>query len=103
MTYDYNGDWNEFTGHLAPLYPDQDYPGDPDFHISWGVAEWTAAVPASKLAMGMPSYGRSWYGTTELFGFGARAGDLLGAAQRGRAAGHPAVRRDHLGPLRWLH
>jgi len=74
MTYDYNGDWNEFTGHLAPLYPDPAYPGDPDFHISWGVAEWTAAVPASKLAMGMPSYGRSWYGTTELFGFGATPG-----------------------------
>mmetsp|Transcript_4586 Transcript_4586/g.14595 ORF Transcript_4586/g.14595 Transcript_4586/m.14595 type:complete len:278 (+) Transcript_4586:845-1678(+) len=33
----------------------------------------------------------------------ARAGDLLGAAQRGGAAGHPAVRRDHLEPLRWLH
>ena len=74
MTYDYNGDWNDFTGHLAPLYPNPAYPGDPDFHISWGVAEWTAAVPASKLAMGMPSYGRSWYGTTELFGFGATPG-----------------------------
>ena len=28
MTYDYNGAWNTFTGHLAPLHADPAYPGD---------------------------------------------------------------------------
>ena len=53
MTYDYNGDWNSFTGHLAPIYGDERYPGPENFYIDWGVTEWTAAVPASKLVLGM--------------------------------------------------
>lgn len=74
MTYDYNGAWNDFTGHLAPLYVDPAYPGDPFFFIERGVAEWTAAVPKEKLVMGLASYGRSWYGTTELYDSASGAG-----------------------------
>lgn len=57
MCFDYHGSWNTSqTGAPAALY-------DPTSKIStsYGIESWIAAgVPAEKLVMGMPLYGRSW-------------------------------------------
>lgn len=64
MTYDFNGHWNQYAGHHAPLY------GDPALKRD-GVDESAsidtivdltlkAGVPPKKLVLGMPFYGYSW-------------------------------------------
>ncbi|MGO4886266.1 glycosyl hydrolase family 18 protein [Anaerobacillus sp. MEB173] len=65
MTYDIHGEWDSFTGMNAPLYR------DPNSGLIW---EWSAhdavqtylenGVPANKLVMGLPFYGRVFYQTT---------------------------------------
>ena len=63
MTYDYHGGWDTITGHLAPLYEN---PSDPSatkatWNVNWAVAAYLdGGVPASKLHVGIPFYGRSW-------------------------------------------
>jgi chitinase len=65
MAYDYNGTWNKTNGHHAGLF------GDPLDKSDWkgfgnvdaGVAlHLKAGVPAKKLVVGVPFYGRSWKG-----------------------------------------
>lgn len=63
MTYDYHGGWDAVTGHLAPLYEN---PADPSatratWNVAWAVGAYLdGGVPASKLHVGIPFYGRSW-------------------------------------------
>jgi chitinase len=61
MTYDYNGNWNSFTGHNAPLSKPTGYPGPAGLYAQATVDAYLATgIPASKLVLGMPFYGRSW-------------------------------------------
>ncbi|WP_148715494.1 glycoside hydrolase family 18 protein [Chitinolyticbacter meiyuanensis] len=66
MTYDYNGTWNSFSGHLAPFKHDPAYdkPGiSPTFNVVDTVdAYLKAGVPADRLVVGIPLYGYSWKG-----------------------------------------
>ena len=70
MTYDFNGGWSTTTGHNAPLYYDPAAAGtgleDPQhFNIDAAVTAYLAnGVPASKLVLGLPFYGRGWGGVT---------------------------------------
>ncbi|MEF3697220.1 glycoside hydrolase family 18 protein [Desulfolutivibrio sp.] len=63
MTYDYHGGWDATTGHLAPLYEN---PADPSadratWNADWAVQAYLAGgVPAQKIHLGIPFYGRSW-------------------------------------------
>jgi chitinase len=65
MTYDYHGDWDKIAGHQAPLYADTNNPSSSDAksNIDSTVKAFEAAgVPAKKLNMGIPLYGRGWTG-----------------------------------------
>lgn len=68
MTYDFNGSWNTTTGHNAPLYYDPAAAAtgltEPaNYNIDKAVTSYLAAgVPAGKLVLGMPFYGRGWGG-----------------------------------------
>lgn len=56
MCFDYHGSWENFTGAPAALY-------DPTGNLStsYGIVSWIrAGVPAEKLVMGMPLYGKTW-------------------------------------------
>lgn len=56
MCFDYHGSWENFTGLHAAL-------NDPRSNIStsYGIGSWIqAGVPAQKLVMGLPLYGRTW-------------------------------------------
>lgn len=60
MTYDYHGQWDKQTGHVAPLYY---YPGDKYdyFNANFTINYWIEkGAPAKKLVMGMPMYGQSF-------------------------------------------
>jgi len=65
MTYDYNqADVHSQSGFNAPLNSD---PSDPttlsDSFVAAGVASFLEAkVPANKIVLGMPFYGRGWTG-----------------------------------------
>lgn len=63
MTYDFHGDWEKVSNHQAPLFYD---PKDPNTINAKGNINSTvytylkAGVPAKKLIVGIPFYGRSW-------------------------------------------
>jgi chitinase len=62
--YDFHGTWETSTNHASPLF---DSPQDPDladnFNIDYTInAYLQAGVPARKLVLGVPLYGRGWTG-----------------------------------------
>lgn len=63
MTYDFHGAWANVTGHNAPMVA---VAGEPaGFGVTHSIEGYRAGgVPASKLVLGVPFYGRSWNGAT---------------------------------------
>jgi chitinase len=66
--YDFHGTWETTTNHASPLY---DSPQDPvaseNFNIDYTInAYLQAGVPARKLVMGIPLYGRGWTGVPNI-------------------------------------
>jgi len=60
MTYDYHGQWDKKTGHVAPMYqhPDDD---NMFFNVNFTVNYWLeGGLSRKKLIMGMPLYGQSF-------------------------------------------
>ncbi|XP_034193394.1 putative chitinase 10 isoform X2 [Osmia lignaria lignaria] len=60
MTYDYHGQWDKKTGHVAPLYR---MPNDwePTFNANFSIHYWIEmGAPPNKLVMGVPMYGQSF-------------------------------------------
>ncbi|MEC8321680.1 MAG: glycosyl hydrolase family 18 protein [Planctomycetota bacterium] len=68
MTYDLRGAWDlSKAGHHAPLFANPAEPGSPEirekYTVDWSLQEYLRqGVPASKLVMGVPMYGRGWGG-----------------------------------------
>jgi chitinase len=61
MTYDYHGGWSPLTGHHANLYPSSYNKSEVQRSSSRAVEEHLkAGVPADKLVLGVPFYGRWW-------------------------------------------
>lgn len=60
MCYDYHGQWDKKTGHVAPLF---EHPDDWEttFNANWTMNYWLSlGAPANKLVMGLPTYGQSF-------------------------------------------
>ncbi|XP_035779009.1 acidic mammalian chitinase-like [Anopheles albimanus] len=75
MTYDYNGSWDSYTGHNAPLYagPTDTTEFQQKLNIDHSVQHWlNEGAQAHKLILGVPTYGRSFRLSNKL-GHGVRA------------------------------
>jgi len=60
MTLDYHGQWDHFTGHVAPIY---DYPGsgNPTFNLNYTVHYFLdQGIDKTKIVLDMPLYGRTF-------------------------------------------
>jgi chitinase len=71
MTYDFHGGWSPITHFNAPLFAVRDDP-TPDeserlyFNVASAVQAYLkAGVPAEKLVVGVPFYGRGWDGVPD--------------------------------------
>jgi len=85
MTYDYHGQWDKKTGHVAPFleHPDDDFSY---FNANFTMNYWhESGCPKSKLVMGMPLYGQS-------FTLASAADNKLNAPARSGGAAGPATR-----------
>jgi chitinase len=61
--YDFHGAWETTTMHQANLFPVANDPSPVKFSDDLAISSYTSAgVPASKLLLGLPYYGRGWTG-----------------------------------------
>ncbi|KFY47149.1 hypothetical protein V494_00141 [Pseudogymnoascus sp. VKM F-4513 (FW-928)] len=64
MAYDYAGSWSTVAGHDANLYPSKTIPESTPYSTDKAVGDYIkAGIPASKLVIGVPLYGRSFAST----------------------------------------
>lgn len=62
MAYDLHGSWERTTGHHSALYPRQGEQGAAaELNVDSAVRQWLQqGTPASKLVLGVPTYGRTF-------------------------------------------
>ena len=67
MTFDFRGTWSEAVGVNSPLYDDDRGPGGVGRSVDGCVERWLRdGADKSKINIGLPFYGRSYGGATEL-------------------------------------
>ena len=62
MTYDFTGEWTDYAGHHSPLFASSRQPGGEPRSTAATITHLIddRGIPASKLAVGIPLYGRGF-------------------------------------------
>ncbi len=60
MTYDLSGQWDSLSGHNAPLYAPNAIDTDRNVDAAFRLFNKTYNLPASKINLGVPFYGRTY-------------------------------------------
>lgn len=64
MAYDFAGAWSEFSGHGANIFDNPDQPNSTPYNSNEAVQAYVnGGVPAEKVVLGMPIYGRAFQQT----------------------------------------
>lgn len=70
MAYDFHGPWDQSTHFNAPLYAIKDDPSQDalskELNVDAAVRKYLKAVPAEKVVLGVPFYGRGWSGVKDV-------------------------------------
>uniref|UniRef100_UPI00398E9B5A acidic mammalian chitinase-like n=1 Tax=Pristiophorus japonicus TaxID=55135 RepID=UPI00398E9B5A len=89
MAYDFHGSWENVTGHNSPLYRGSKDQGQfIYFNIDFAIKYWKDNdIPAEKLIVGFPTYGRSFTLSSSATDVGAPVSGPGQAGQLTREAG----------------
>ncbi|KAJ8257786.1 hypothetical protein GJAV_G00189670 [Gymnothorax javanicus] len=89
MTYDFNGAWQNVTGHNSPLYRGSQDKGDLIyFNTDYAMKYWRdQGAPVEKLRMGFATYGRTFRLSSQDTSVGAPASGAASAGPFTREAG----------------
>ncbi|KAI1164396.1 endochitinase [Nemania serpens] len=67
LSYDYAGSWDTTAGHQANLYADPANPTNTPYSTDAAIKAYIAAgIPANKITLGLPLYGRAFESTAGL-------------------------------------
>ena len=86
MTYDYHGGWEAVTGHNSPMGQGSMDPATKGLTVKGTLNTYLCAgVPASKLILGVPFYGRGWQSVAKANGglFQSGTGADIGTRELG--------------------
>ncbi|PHH83356.1 hypothetical protein CDD82_1869 [Ophiocordyceps australis] len=92
MAYDFAGDWSDYSGHHANLFANAGNPRSTPFNADAAVSAYiNGGVPADKLVLGIPTFGRAF---DETDGMGKSYSDTGSSGRKYKVQDYKALPRE---------